>query len=556
MQYVRGGPPRYAHQRRGLQKLISTKGIGALLFDPGTGKSAVVLDYIGLLALSKVPSDPATEPTPEVRVLIICPLVAVDTWVIQAKTWMSPQVSWWAEALGGSIQQRAGALASRGGKPYVAQGSGAARRRAAKGNRRATNHRKAWKWAASGPDGPLSVSAHEHGPDVLGNGPRAIIEILNLDTFASRRQIGSSSITQADRMLDAVRRYDPELVVVDESHLIKGASSNSSRLLARIGRTVPRRVILTGTVMPKDPMDVYAQWRFLQPNAFSYTDRHGTTHPASFGRFKERYAVLGGWMGKQPVGFQHLDEMQDIMAVNAEVALKKDSLDLPPITEIVLPVHLTNTERRVYRELKDDLAAELIDTTVTVPNRLAQLMRLRQVTSGHLPDADGRTHVVGDSKIQTIASLVSTTLLGEQRIVVFALFRHEIKALADLLARQAPTGTEVLTVTGDTSVSERRAMRERFGSDDPARLIMVAQIKTMSLAVNELVTASHAIFASLSQQRDDMIQARDRLHRIGQEALNVTLWYALAPGTVDMVIMQSHRDRSNLESAMLQHIAK
>ena len=115
---------------------------------------------------------------------------------------------------------------------------------------------------------------------------------------------------------------------------------------------------------------------------------------------------------------------------------------------------------------------------------------------------------------------------------------------------------EVLTVTGDTSVSERRAMRERFGSDDPARLIMVAQIKTMSLAVNELVTASHAIFASLSQQRDDMIQARDRLHRIGQEAQNVTLWYALAPGTVDMVIMQSHRDRSNLESAMLQHIAK
>lgn len=97
------------------------------------------------------------------------------------------------------------------------------------------------------------------------------------------------------------------------------------------------------------------------------------------------------------------------------------------------------------------------------------------------------------------------------------------------------------------------AMRKRFGSDDSARIVMIAQIKTMSLAVNELVTANHCIFASLSQQRDDLIQARDRLNRIGQTR-PVTFWYALAPGTVDTVIMQSHRDRTDLENAMLQHI--
>jgi SNF2 family DNA or RNA helicase len=82
---------------------------------------------------------------------------------------------------------------------------------------------------------------------------------------------------------------------------------------------------------------------------------------------------------------------------------------------------------------------------------------------------------------------------------------------------------------------------------------MVAQIKTMSLAVNELVTASHAIFATLSQQRDDIVQARDRLDRIGQ-TLPCTFWFALAPGTVDDVVYQSYLDRSNLEAAMLKHI--
>ena len=96
-------------------------------------------------------------------------------------------------------------------------------------------------------------------------------------------------------------------------------------------------------------------------------------------------------------------------------------------------------------------------------------------------------------------------------------------------------------------------MRRRFGSDDPQRMVMVAQIKTMSLAVNELVTASHAIFGSMTQQRDEYIQARDRLNRLGQTR-PVTFWHVAAPGTVDEVVMQSHKDRTNLENAMLKHV--
>ena len=48
-----GGPPRFAHQKRGLKKLIDCKGVGALLMEPGTGKTAVTLDYCSLLALAE-----------------------------------------------------------------------------------------------------------------------------------------------------------------------------------------------------------------------------------------------------------------------------------------------------------------------------------------------------------------------------------------------------------------------------------------------------------------------------------------------------------------------
>ena len=551
--FIPGGPARFAHQKAGLKRMIETGGTTALLWSPGTGKTAATIDFLSVLALSR--SHRPVDPESETRVLVVCPLAAVDTWVTQMETYASPQVGFWAEALGGTIIQRAEALASRGGRPFTPR---TARQTAAKAPRPRSNvswgRRPTPTARASQRDAHVSRSRiitgrdplpligapsaapldTQRGPDAV-EGPRLVIEVLNLDTFSSRVQVGSR--TSADVLLDAVTRFAPEVVVVDESHRIKGASSNVSRLLARIGRRVPRRIILTGTVMPHSPMDVYGQWRFLDPEAFSLPQQDGTRKPMSYGAFESRYAKLGGWMGRQAIGFQRLDEMQAVMSERASVVRKADALDLPKTTDVVIPVNLDATEQKAYDEMKKNLVAQIGTATVIAPNRLTQMLRLRQITSGA-------------SKVRTIRSIVHDTLNGESRIVVFAQFRDEIRALETALAVK---GTEVMTITGDTPPADRMAYRRRFGSPDPARLVLLCQIRTMSLAVNELVTASHAVFATLPQQRDDLVQARDRLHRIGQ-TLPVTFWYAIAHNTVDEVVMTSHRHRSNLERAMLRHV--
>lgn len=80
------------------------------------------------------------------------------------------------------------------------------------------------------------------------------------------------------------------------------------------------------------------------------------------------------------------------------------------------------------------------------------------------------------------------------------------------------------------------------------------QARTMSLSVNELVTAQNAVFASLSERRNDWVQARDRLDRNGQKGSHVTFWNVYAPGTVDEVMLDRHKDRGDLEKALLDHI--
>lgn len=532
--FTPAGPPRFEHQRRGLLDIINNRGVHALLWDPGTGKTATTLDFCSLLAL-KAPSG-------EARVLVVAPLAAVDTWVQQAPVFVADGISLWAEAIGGSIRQRAATLASRNSENTPQKGT-----------------ERAWKRAHAltlrgAPGADLNPA---DGPRGLGDDqPRLVLCALNLDTFASRSEVGSK--TMADVVVDAVQKYAPDLVVVDESHRIKGAASNTSRTLSRLTRFVPRRIILTGTVMPHSPLDVYGQWRFLDPYAFGRLGPRGERMKATAAQFRERYAVLGGFNNKQPIGFKNLDHLTDTMALRSTVAKKSDVLDLPPVTETVVPVDLSPSEKKLYAEVKKALSDEIRakgegDASVnglTIKDHLSQIMRLRQITSGHLPNDDGEVKEIGQSRGKVIRSLVHDTLTGESRVVIFAHFTHEIHLLQRLLAKD---GTTVHTIDGSTPPQEREKIRAQFGSDDPARLVLIAQTRTMSLAVNELVTASHAIFASLPWQRDDVEQAIARLDRQGQTK-PVTIWVTQAPGTVDEIVWTAIKNRTSVETSVLRHI--
>lgn len=545
-----GGPPRFAHQKRGLAKLIACNGVGALLMEPGTGKTAVTLDYCSLLALSS--------PRGEARVLVIGPLAAVDQWALQAPKWVSPQVNVWAEALGGSVMQRVEALRSRGGKSVtrVTGGKG----RGAGDDVRALHANRSWALAArrDGVDLARKMAA-KVGPDVLGDSkPRLVIEAINLDTLSQRRQVGSR--TMADVVLSAVTDFDPDLVVIDEMHKIKSVSSNASRLAGRIGSRVERRIGLTGTVIPHSPLDVYGQWRFLDPRAFGRVQPGGERRVATFKHFKEDYVEMGGYMGHEVVGFKNLDRLEEIMGERSSVAIKEECLDLPRAVDTVLPVALSPKELKAYEDMRTKLQVEFREEAdvrdagggdaATATSRLVRMTRLRQITAGHLPDDAGEVREIGRSKAKTIASLIHDTLEDEKRIVVFGTFTRELSALEEEIVNRR---TAVLRIDGSTKPEDRLAMRQRFGSDDPARLVIVAQIKTLSVAVNELVTARNAIFASLPWQRDDIVQARDRLNRLGQKSAT-TFWYALAPGTVDDLVFQAYQDRTDLEKALMNHI--
>lgn len=530
------GPPRYAHQTQGLRWLIKQRGVAALVFDPGTGKTATTVDYLNVLA-NKLPGQ-------EVRAIVVCPSVALDTWVTEIRKWLGEPVNFWAETVEGSLLERAQTLAERGGKPFRGK---LARQKPSKWRK------KAVLMACEG-EGLLDHRGEFQGsqiaPEAL-SGPKVCLAVVGSEGLAQRSKLVGSR-NMADIWLEAFKRYRPDIVIVDESHRLKNPNSNISRILNRVAKHVPRRVILTGTLMPHSPLDVHGQWKFLDQLAFyQVNEKSGEIETMSHGRFREKFAVTGGDFGKRILGFRNLDELQDTIKKRSLVVKKEDALDLPAVTDMFIEARLSDKEFRLYENMKKEMAVELDHNTYAyVTTVLTKALRLRQLTAGYIPDSDGEVRTTGHTKINAVRDLVNDNLAGEKRLVIFCNFTYEIEKLAEKLKKSAD---KIFVINGETPKEDRVRMRKTFGSDDPSRIILIAQISTLSLAVNELVTASHAIFASLTLRRDDYIQARDRLHRLGQTK-PVTFWHVICPKTIDQTILKTHLDRTDLETAILDHI--
>lgn len=473
------------HQARALKAIIQRKGTCALLMDPGTGKTKPVIDYLGLLWTKYG----------QIDWLVAAPLSALDTWPEEIRKHLSPEVPHTLVQL----------------------------------------------------DDRYSIAQKVHRIEQLGNDSDHLtlrIVIINHDAFASRaRYKGMATKTMQDALVEAIELWRPDGITVDESQRIKTHTANRSVGFRRVGKLTRRRQILTGTVSPKNPLDIYGQWMFLNPERF---DKRWTD-------FQQKYAVWGGFEKRQPVKFIRQDEMRKKIQADAFIATKEECLDLPEYTDKTLPVHLSKEEIETYRDMGDKLIAELPSGNKAIaPIVLTKVLRMRQITGGFLGYEDDKwrkkTEILGNSKLNVLGDLLVDLIDAQEKVVVFAHFKPDIQRIHEMVERRFKK-VPLFRIEGATGQKSRLSQRQAFARTSGAA-VFVSQQRTMSLAVNELVAASHAVFYSLSERRDDYDQARDRLHRHGQTR-PVTFHHLVVPNSVDSLLLSAHWEKIELEQALL-----
>ena len=125
--------------------------------------------------------------------------------------------------------------------------------------------------------------------------------------------------------------YNADLVIADEAHKLKENRTSQSKGMHHIGDKARYKLLLTGTVITNRELDVFSQYRFLNPQIF------GT----SFYAFRNQYFDMGGYGNHTPIFRKWMtdDFLKRLHSVAYRVT-KAECLDLPAITEEVRTVDL------------------------------------------------------------------------------------------------------------------------------------------------------------------------------------------------------------------------
>jgi SNF2 family DNA or RNA helicase len=329
-----------------------------------------------------------------------------------------------------------------------------------------------------------------------------------------------------------------DCIICDESHRIKTPGSKCSRFLTKIGKRVPCRYLVTGTPLAENPVDIYAQYRFLDPSIF------GT----SLNVFRSRYLnidynlsnMLGYIVLDRKKPYKNLDELKEKMFSCAFYG--KSSIKLPKKHNIIYHYDVDKKTAQIYKELKQDGMIATKEGIISVENVLSMGLRQQQILSGTLPLTDDEENtvptVINTDRKEILKELLSN-LPPDEPVVVFARFRCDfdnIKAVCDELNR----GYSEISGVADTEKDWQQGKTS----------VVAVQYSSGSESI-DLTRAHYCIYYSLTYSLALYLQSKKRVHRPGQTH-TVTYYHIVAQlpdkktKTIDEMIIQALKEKKEV----------
>ncbi len=342
----------------------------------------------------------------------------------------------------------------------------------------------------------------------------------------------------AERFLNGHRA----MIVIDESTTIKNPKAIRTKNALKLSTLAKYRRILTGSPVTRDPIDLFSQCEFLDPAILGH---------ASYYSFKNRYTVqvktnVGTHVFNKVVGYKNLGELSGLLNAHSYRVLKEDCLDLPEKIYTKRQVDLTPEQKKAYKEMKEYALTLFEDGSVlTASTVMTQLLRLHQISCGHLIMEDGETKIFKNNRITELMDILEEV---DGKAIIWANYRQDIRTIYNNIAKKYGPDT-VATYYGDTPDGERQDIVQRFQDSKSPLRYFVGNQQTAGYGLT-LTAASTVVYYSNNYDLEKRIQSEDRAHRIGQKS-NVTYIDLIAEKTVDERIVKALRNKINIASTVL-----
>ncbi len=302
-------------------------------------------------------------------------------------------------------------------------------------------------------------------------------------------------------------------IVLDESPRIKDPSTKTAQALFELRQYSVKRIIITGTPVANKPVDLWAQFFFLDG---------GKLFGETFDNFKSEYRE------KNIHYKESLDELKNIIADHSIRRCKNNVLELPEKKFVNIYVNLGGKQSELYNKLREELRIEVQDmsgsrVTDEAENILKKLLRLIQISSNPFLVDKGYNEI--PAKFSILDGLLEEIDSRNEKVIIWTNFIENITVLKNRFNLYDP-----VVIYGEIPIKDRAEIVKTFQESNKNRL-MIANPSAAREGLT-LTRANNAIYLDRNFNLVDYLQSQDRIHRISQTK-ECTIYKILAKNTVD-----------------------
>lgn len=323
-----------------------------------------------------------------------------------------------------------------------------------------------------------------------------------------------------------------EMVIFDESTLLKNAGSNRWKQAFAMFGALDYITLLTGTPQPNGLQDIWAQMYLLD---------HGSRLGRTKTTFETQYFRAGGYGNYKLFPLkgsteQVIEKIEDL----ARTLKTSDYIQLPKLNHNKIVVDLPTDARKGYDKLEKDFFVDLGSDTVIAFNAASLSAKLRQYTQGFLYREDGTAIRVHTAKADAIEELLATH--PNENFLVAVNFVDEIEYLTNRFK-----GAE--SIYGKTNATQSANTISKWNSGK-LRLLF-AHPASIGHGLNLQSGGRMVVWTSAPWNLEHWLQFNKRLHRRGQ-AKPVFIHTIIARNTIDELVFGVLRGKDSAQNKLIE----
>ena len=327
---------------------------------------------------------------------------------------------------------------------------------------------------------------------------------------------------EKERLMQTVMSAGFGVAIADEAHFLKNKEAQRTQLVLPALAQARRCILLTGTPALSRPVELFTLISTLRPDVPSWR-----TYSKFVDRYcdaKRRWVGAGGRVTLDVSGCSNAEELHILLTQHVMIRrLKSEVLkQLPAKRRQRVLINLSTVSKGSASATAASAELLALQKSMDALPKVEEFKRQQLLSSMCVQ--------LGTAKAHAVAEYCQELLISCDRLVFFGHHRAMLDAVASAFATSA--GTRVYRIDGETPAVERQQQIKEFQAlPSGQRAIFLISILAAGVGIT-LTAASTAVFGELRWVPGELLQAEDRLHRIGQSSA-VNIHYVVAQDSAD-----------------------